>query len=316
MDELWVIFALVLGAALLGIQAGYWLIFRARKSQQAINRRLVLSAQGSSPTAVLETLRRERRFADFDNPLLKSLSDFWTQTGLRFNPNLLTFAIFALGLFFLVVFSIAFGLGLLPLVLAPLAAGGTLYLFLQIVRSRRIARFAEQLPDSIDVIVRGVKVGYPFSSALALVAREMPDPIGTEFGMTVDEVTFGLDVRMALENLYRRVGQEDLLFLIIAISIQTQTGGKLADILSRLANLIRQRATLRLRVKSISAEGRLSAIFLSLTPFILVALIHLLSPTYFSSVLHHPLIVPGVVFLLTLLLIGNVIMYRMVNFKF
>jgi tight adherence protein B len=316
LNELWVIVALIFGAAMLGIQAGYWLIFRARKSQQAINRRLMLSAQGSSPTDVLETLRRERGFADFDHPALKQLSDFWTQTGLRFDRNQLAFACFALGAVFFLIFAMALGFGLSALALAPLAAAATVFLFLQMVRRRRIARFSEQLPDAIDVIVRGVKVGYPFSSSLALVAKEMPDPVGTEFGMTVDETTFGLDVGTALENLYRRVGQEDLLFLIIAISIQSQTGGRLADILTRLGQLIRQRATLRLKVRSITAEGRLSAIFLTLMPFFLIGVISLLSPTYFSSVFNHPIIMPAAIIGLALLFVGNVIMYRMVNFKF
>ena len=186
MNELWIIYALVFGAALLGIQASYWLIFPTRKAQKAINRRLALSSQGSSPTAVLETLRRERGFADFDNALLKRLNDFWTQTGLRLDRNMLAFMSFALGALFFIIFGLGFGL--MALVLAPLAAAGTVFLFLNIVRNRRIARFAEQLPDAIEVIVRGVKVGYPFSSALTLVAREMPDPIGTEFGMTADEI--------------------------------------------------------------------------------------------------------------------------------
>ena len=312
---MWVIYALIFGAALLGVQ-GVMLLLRSRKTEKSVNRRLVLTAQGESPSAVLETLRRERGFADIDNALLKKLSDFWTQTGLRFDRNTLVLSCFGLGAFFFLVFSALIGFSFSALLLGTISAAGSLYLFLVSVRSRRIARFTEQLPDAIEVICRGVKVGYPFSSALSLVAREMPDPIGTEFGMTADETTFGLDVQTSLDNLYRRVGQEDLLFLIIAISIQHQTGGKLADILGRLAKLIRQRANLRLKVKALSAEGRLSAIFLSLMPFILVGIISLLSPSYFGSVLNHPVLVPAAVIGLTLLGIGNIVMYRMVNFKY
>jgi tight adherence protein B len=178
-------------------------------------------------------------------------------------------------------------------------------LFLHAARTRRMARFAEQLPDALDVIVRGVRAGHPFSAALGLVAREMPDPIGTEFGMTSDEIVFGLDVRTAIENLHRRTGQQDLLFFVIAINIQTQTGGSLAEILLRLSRMIRSRAKLRLKIRALTAEGRLSAIFLSL-----------ISPGYFAEVRHHPVIVPALVFGLTLLLIANVILYRMVNVKF
>jgi tight adherence protein B len=179
-----------------------------------------------------------------------------------------------------------------------------------------MARFADLLPDSIDVIVRAVRVGYPLPLALALVAREMPNPVGSEFKAASDEIAFGLDVRTAIENLYRRVGQEDLLFLIVAINVQYQTGGNLAEILSRLARLIRQRAKLRLKIGALSAEGRVSALVLSLMPFILFAGISVISPGYFAEVRGHPLVAPALIYAAISLLVGNVIMYRMVNFKF
>jgi tight adherence protein B len=227
---------------------------------------------------------------------------------------LLTFVALTVGLFLILGFAIGFGV--VALILAVPAALGCLIFFLRFARNRRIARFAEQLPDSIDVIVRGVRSGYPFSTALGLVAREMPDPIGTEFGMTSDEITFGSDVKKAIDNLYRRVGQEDLLFLMVSINVQSQTGGNLAEILSRLSRLIRNRGKIRLKIRALTAEGRLSAIFLTLMPFILFGLITVINPPYFAEVADHPLIVPALVVGLLMLLIGNVIMYRMVNFKF
>src|SRR5206468_2481990 len=176
--------------------------------------------------------------------------------------NLLILWTFVLsGLLFLVL-SLAFGFGLLTFVLAVVAGVLVVFLFLRRKRSKRIARFSGQLPDALDVIVRGVRVGHPFSTAMGLVAKEMPDPIGTEFGMASDEITFGLDVRRAVGNLYRRVGQEDLLFLVVAINIQNQTGGNLAEVLSRLSRLIRNRIKVRAKIKSLTAEGRMSAIVL------------------------------------------------------
>ncbi len=316
MNELWVVYALVFGAAMLGIQAGYWFFVRGRKTQQVINRRLALSAQGVSATAVLETLRSERKFSNNQNPILRALSGFWTQTGLRFDANTFVLSCLALIVVYFIVFGSILGFGAFAGMLALLAAVGTLALYLNITRNRRIARFSAQFPDAVDVIVRGVKVGYPFSSAISLVAKEMQDPIGTEFGMTADEISFGLDVKTALENLYRRVGQEDLLFLVIAMTIQLQTGGKLADLLSRLARTVRLRATLRLKVRSLTAEGRLSAVFLSLTPFVLIGIIRLLSPDYFSGIVDSPIMVPATVLGLGMLFLGNFTMYRMINFKY
>src|SRR6185437_2311102 len=121
-------------------------------------------------------------------------------------------------------FGVFFGYGFIALCFSIIFAIIVMVLFLSIVRRKRIARFSEQLPDSIDVIVRGVKSGYPFTIALGLVAKEMSDPIGTEFGMTSDEINFGSDMGTALDNLFRRVGHEDLLYLTMALKIQTETG--------------------------------------------------------------------------------------------
>jgi tight adherence protein B len=318
LNQLWIIYGLIFGTALLGIQAGYVLLVRERKTQQSVNRRLKLSAQGESQTVVLDALRNERGFADFDNEFLGRLSDFWTQTGLRFDRNLLLGATGGVAILYFIILSIPLGFAMSPLIaiFAVVAAIGTVVLFLIIVRGRRIARFREQLPDTLDVIVRGVRVGLPFSSALNLVANEMPDPVGTEFGMTADEIAFGLDVPTALQHLHRRVGQEDLLYFVIAITIQAQTGGGLGELLARLSRLIRQRTILRLKVKALTAEGRLSGYVLSAMPFLLFGVISFLSPDYFTSVRYHPLIPPAAALALVSLLIGNVTIYRMVNFKY
>jgi tight adherence protein B len=314
--ELWVIFALVFIAALLGVQGLYFFLSTRRREQKSVNRRLLLTKQLSNPTAVLEALRRERGFADVENPALRRASDFLTQTGLKLDYRVLALAVAILSVIFFLFLALALGVGLSTLTIAVFLATLVVFLYLNMVRARRIARFTGQLPDAIEVIVRGVRVGYPVTAALALVAREMPDPIGTEFGMTSDEISFGSDVKTAIDNLYRRVGQEDLLFLSVSISVQTQTGGNLSEILSRLATLIRSRARLRLKVRALSSEGRLSALVLTLVPFFLIGAILLIAPNYFAVARHHWIFVPAIVLGGTMLLIGNVIMYRMVHFKF
>jgi len=316
LDELWIIYALVFVASLLGVYGLYFYLSTRRREQKSVNRRLMLTRQLSNPTAVLEALHRERGFADFDNPVLGRVSDFLTQTGLKLDYKVLALTTIGLGLVFFLLFILLLRSGLLALLIAAPAAGLAVFLFLSTARARRIARFAEQLPDAIEVIVRGVRVGYPVTAALALVAREMPDPIGTEFGMTSDEVAFGSDIKVAIENLYRRVGQDDLMFLVISINVQSQTGGNLAEILSRLAGLIRNRARLRLKIKALTSEGRLSALFLTFVPFVLIGLILLIRPGYFAIARDHWTFVPAVIFGATSLLVGNFIMYRMVNFKF
>jgi tight adherence protein B len=316
LDQQWIIYVLVFGAVLLGVQATYWLAFHLRSTQSSINRRLALTQQIANPTAVLEALRQERGFADFDSPLARKLSDWLTQTGLQIDRNLLALASFALGGLLFIVLGLALEFSVASFVLALVLSVAIVFLWLRFKRSRRIARFADQLPDALDIIVRGVRVGHPFSVALGLVAKEMPDPIGTEFGIASDEIAFGLDVRRAVENLYRRVGQEDLLFVVVSVNVQIQTGGNLAEILSRLSRLIRHRSKVRAKIKSLTAEGRMSAIFLTLMPFILFGVINLVAPGYYGAVRGHPATILAVVLAFTSLAVGNVIMYRMVHFKF
>ena len=316
MNELWLIYALIFAAAVLAVEASYWLIFRVRGKQRTINRRLALSRQLADRGAVLDALRQERGFAEFRSPLAARLNDLLVQTGLRLGRDglLVWLAGLAAGLFLLS--AVVVGFGLLSGLIAVLAAPATMLAALASVRRKRIARFAEQLPDAIDVIVRGLRAGHPFAVALDLVARELPDPIGSEFGMAADEVAFGLDVTTATGNLYRRVGQEDLVFLVTTINVQSQTGGNLAEILSRLSQLMRSRSKLRLKIRALTAEGRMSAWFLSAMPFVLFGVINLISPHYFGDVRDHPLVGPALAYMALSLLIGNVMIYRMVNFKY
>jgi tight adherence protein B len=315
-NELWVITLFVFTAALLGIVATYWLLFEARSTHKSISRRLALSRKLASPTEVLDALRRERGIVDGQNRIFKGVHTLLTQTGLRLDRNLLVVAGFALGAILFALFGLLAGYNLVSLSAAIVAAPALMFGYFGAVRRRRIARFASQLPDAIDVIVRGIRVGYPVPVALDLVAREMPDPIGTEFGMTADEISFGQDIKTAMEHLYFRVGQEDLQFLILAVNVQTQTGGNLAEILQRLSRLIRSRAKVALKIRALSAEGRISAKFLSAMPFVLVGVISLVSPAFFAELRHSPAIEPALIYAAVSLLIGNIMMYRMVNFKF
>jgi len=316
MGELWTIPAFVFVATLLAVSALYQLVFRAGQTQKAISRRLTDSQGPSNALEALDALRRERGFVDVENPWLRGLNDLMMQTGLNLDRKLVLAAVIAFAVLLFLLLGLALGYGPIALVGAFALALSLTVLFFKFVRARRVAQFAQQLPDAIDLIVRGVRVGYPLPVALGLVAREMPAPIGAEFGLTSDEITFGQDVKTAVENLYRRVGQDDLLFLVVAINVQSQTGGSLAEILVRLSRLVRNRAKVHLKIRALTAEGRISAKFLSAMPFVLFAIVSVVSPAYFGEVRHHPVVVPALVYAAISLVIGNIMMYRMVNFKF
>jgi tight adherence protein B len=315
MDQIWIILALVFLSALLGIQSVYRLYSRRRQTSQSVNRRLALTNELRSSNAVFDVLKRERGLADFSHPVVTRLNDFFVQTGLRINRELLAVIFVIIFVVYSLIIGLGIGFGFGAVLLALILSAGSIFLFLRSKRNRRIDSFGRQLPDALDVIVRGVRVGHPFSTALNLVAKEMSDPIGTEFGMCSDEIAFGSDTKTAIENLYRRVGLEDLLFFIVAVNIQSQTGGNLSEVMSRLAALIRQRIKVRLRVQALSAEGRLSSIVLTLMPLLLFAAISFLSPSYFGSVRNHPAVLPALLIGLGLLVIGNWIMYKMVHFR-
>ena len=316
MNDLTIVVALIFAAATLTVYAIYWIVFVSRREQRLFNRRLELSKSLDNPSAVLETLREERSFSNFSNPALLKLSDWLSQTGIPIKPRSLGLSFLILYLVLSALLSIFLGFGLATIALALVATVAIMVFALSYLRSRRIFNFAEQLPDAIDIITRGVRAGLPFSSSVTLVAREMADPVATEFGMLADEIAFGLDLRSALDNLYRRVGQEDLLFLTVAVSIQSQTGGNLGEILSRLSKLMRSRSKMRLKINALSAEGRLSAIALTLLPFALFLIINVISPAYYSTVRGNALLEPAIYLGLSLLVVGNIIMYRMVHFKY
>jgi tight adherence protein B len=302
-------------AGLLAVEALYWLVFKSRGARKAINRRLALSQEVHNQPEVLDILRRERGFADFQSTTLTGLNDYIVQTGLRISRGSLALSTLAIGLAIAALGSFFIGPPWIAVLAGLIGAPLIVLLFLKITRDRRIERFGLQLPDAIDVFVRGLRVGHPLSKALEIVSREMSDPIGTECGITADEMTFGQDFTTAINNLYRRVGQEDLMFLVVAISVQSQTGGNLAEVLTRLSKLIRGRSLLTMKVKALSAEGRMSARFLTAMPFVLYGAVQFMSPDFYNEVWGQPIAVPAIGYGLISLLIANYTIYRMVNFK-
>jgi len=166
------------------------------------------------------------------------------------------------------------------------------------------------------MIVRSLRAGHPTTAAIALVAREMPDPLGTEFGIVSDEITFGLSLENAVRKLSQRVGFDGLQLLSVSLSIQAKTGGNLTEILSNLSSVLRERQKLRLKIRALSAEGRVSAWIISLFPLAMIGILMILAPSFYGDVWGSPLIAPVFTVFGLWALLGDFIMYRMVNFDF
>jgi tight adherence protein B len=180
----------------------------------------------------------------------------------------------------------AFALGLLfPLpflVRLALAAACALmpWLAVQRKRSQRLKQLERQLPDAADLIARALRAGHSFASALGMLAEELADPLGAEFRIVFDEINFGVSMNTALYNITERVPIDDLRYFVIAVLIQRESGGNLAEILGNIGFIIRERLKLFAKVRALSAEGRLSAWILALLPFVVIGVLSVLSPDF------------------------------------
>jgi len=202
-----------------------------------------------------------------------------------------------------------------PIIALPVTAFIVPLAWLKWRKNKSLNKFGKQLPEAIELITRSLKAGHPVPVALSMVAREMPDPIGTEFGMVVDEVTYGSDLVTALLALYERVGHPDLPLMVSSVSIQSTTGGNLREILDSLAKVIRDRLKMKAKIKAISSEGRLSALFLSAMPVILFLVLLVLMPDYYGGIWDEPMTWYMFGCLLFWLVVGNLLIMKMVNFK-
>ncbi len=183
-------------------------------------------------------------------------------------------------------------------------------------RTQRVNDLVRQLPDALEMMARGLKVGHPLNASLASVANEMNDPIATEFGIIVDQVSFGDDLTDAFNEFADRLNQEDVHYLSTAVAIQHGTGGDLARILNTLAKVIRDRSTMRRKIKAISAEGRLSAAILSVVPVIIFVGLNVMSPKYYGDIADEPLAGPLVFIVATLVILNAIILRKLVTFRF
>lgn len=316
-DPAYAVYAFAAVSAILFAEGIYLLFFSTASYRNRVNRRLSLLNDTVDRQAILVQLRRERGLTtdgDFRLPMV-SFNRLIVQSGLSIGLTRIAFVA-------AIAAAIAFGATLtaggtaVQALLATLGGGLVLpYLALRILRSRRQKRFGAQFPDAIDIIVRSLRAGHPVPIAVNMVAREMPDPIGSEFGVVSDEITYGADLETAMRNLYARIGQEDLPLFVTAVAIQASTGGNLGEILDNLSAVIRQRFKMRRKVKALAAEGRASALILSSLPVMLFGVIQLVSPDFYGSVWHYDVTKLSLGIAVGWMMVGNLIMYKMVNFK-
>ena len=316
-DPVYLIYALVAASAVLVVEAVYLLFFSSTSYRSKINRRLRVMNNAPDRETILIQLRRERGLTgggDYRLPLV-AFNRLLLQSGLTIGINrLLIFVAFGMVMTFAAITFVHDNVG--EALLVTIACGlGMPLLILRMLRSARQKAFGAQFPDALDMIVRSLRAGHPVPIAIAMVSREMKDPIGSEFGIVSDEITYGADLETAMRNLYFRVGQDDLPLFVTAVAIQGSTGGNLGEILENLSGVIRQRFKMRRKIRALAAEGRASALILSSLPIAIFLIIQFIAPEFYKSVWHQDLTKLGLIAAGVWMSIGNLIMWRMVNFR-
>ncbi|WP_027259866.1 type II secretion system F family protein [Leisingera aquimarina] len=311
---------LIYGAIFFGVLAlveGLYL-FTFGKSislNSKVNRRLEMMEKGGNREQVLEQLRKElgQHAKSQTIPLYSLLSERAQKAAIAFSPKQLILIMAALAAVAFAGLSIGTSAPLPVRILGSVIIGvGAVFFWVNKKAAKRMAMIEEQLPDAVELMVRSLRVGHPFTSAVQIVANEVDDPLATEFGIISDECAYGRDVGESLKEMAERLDMQDMRFLAVAVTIQQQSGGNLAEVLAGLAKVIRARFRLFRRVKAITAEAQWSGKFLSGFPLFCLIGILVKDPNYYDGVLDHPWFIPAC-FAVGVMLTANLIVMRVLT---
>src|SRR5690606_25888315 len=287
-----IIYGLIFIAVLLLVEGIYLVVFgKSISLNSKVNRRLDLLEKGGQREKVLEQLRKEasQHLKAKGIPLYSILATKAQKANIAFSPRALMGVMARLSVVAFLGLKIGTAASTPVQIAVAIVMGvGAVYFWINRKAKKRMDLVEEQLPDAVELMVRSLRVGHPFSSAIQIVAKEVADPLGSEFGMIADESAYGREVSESLKDLAERMDMQDLRFLAVAVTIQQQSGGNLAEILDGLAKVVRARFRLFRRVKAITAEAKWSGNFLSAFPLVALVAIQVVKPDYFDKVKESP----------------------------
>lgn len=321
MDYLYYLFVVLAFLAVVLFFEGMYLAWNAYKGPEAkrIEKRLQAMSAGVSHQNSLvkqrllaETPAVERLLLQI--PRIHQLDRIILQSGLNFSVA---------GFIGLILLAAAGGVVVTSLIGLPvfvvLVVGVVCALapvfYLLGAKHKRIIMIEQQLPDALDLMARAMTAGHAFPSALQMVGSEMPEPIAAEFRIVFDEINYGIPAQEALINLTARVPSTDLSYFVIAILIQRETGGNLAELLGNISELIRARLKLLGTIRVLSAEGRLSAWILTLLPFALAFVLNIVNPKFLSVLWTDPMGVKMIGIALFMMMVGIFAMWRIIKIR-
>ncbi|HMO08205.1 MAG TPA: type II secretion system F family protein [Paracoccaceae bacterium] len=314
-----IIYILIFVAVVVLVEGLYLTVFgKSISLNSKVSRRLDLLAKNGNREQVLEQLRKEmsQHLTARGIPLYSILASKAQKANIAFTPQQLVLIMAGLSVFAFLGLSIGTGADLAVRALIAVGMGvGGVYVWVNRKAKKRMSVLEEQLPDAVELMVRSLRVGHPFSSAIGIVAKEVGDPLGTEFGLIADESAYGRDVAESLKDFAERMDNQDLRFLAVAVSIQQTSGGNLAEILDGLAKVIRARFKLFRRVKAITAEAKWSGMFLSAFPIVALIFINVIQPDYYDEVKETAAFIPAALIVGAFLVANVIFMKIMVNIK-
>ncbi len=313
------IYIVIFLAVLALVQGAYLVIFGKSISMNGkVNRRLELLEKGGGREQVLEQLRKEmtQHMKSQSIPLYSILANKAQKANIAFSPPQILVVMGVVSVVAFLGLTVATEVSLAVRAFLAVAMGvGGVFVWISAKANKRMSMIEEQLPEAVELMVRSLRVGHPFSSAISIVAKEVADPLGTEMGVISDEAAYGRDMGECLKAMAERLDMQDMRFLAVAVTIQQTSGGNLAEILDGLAKVIRARFRLFRRVKAITAEAKWSGKLLSGFPILALIGINVIQPNYFDEVMETPVFIPACLVVAGFLVANLIVMRALVNIK-
>ncbi len=314
-----IIYGLIFVGVLVLVEGLYLVAFgKSISLNSRVNRRLEMLEKGQRREEVLDKLRKEmqQHMSAKTIPLYSLLAEKAQKAAIAFTPQQLILVMAGLSVMIFLGLTIGTSAEVPVRIAMSIAMGvGAVFTWISMKAGKRMALIEEQLPDAVELMVRSLRVGHPFSNAVSIVSKEIQDPLASEFGVIADEAAYGRDVGEALKDMAERLDMQDMRFLAVAVTIQQQSGGNLAEILAGLAKVIRARFRLFRRVKAITAEAKWSGKFLSGFPLMALAVINISKPNYYDEVKETPYFIPACFFVGIFLGVNLIVMRVLTNIK-
>ena len=313
------IYIIIFVSVLALVQGAYLVMFGKSISMNGkVNRRLELLEKGGGREQVLEQLRKEmtQHMKSQSIPLYSILANKAQRANIAFSPPQLMILMGVVSFVAFLGLTVATEVALLVRIAVAITMGiGGVFVWISNKAAKRMSMMEEQLPEAVELMVRSLRVGHPFSSAISIVAKEVADPLGTEMGVISDETAYGRDMGETLKAMAERLDMQDMRFLAVAVTIQQQSGGNLAEILDGLAKVIRARFRLFRRVNAITAEAKWSGKLLSGFPILALIGINVVHPGYYDDVMETSVFIPACLVVGAFLVANLLVMRALVNIK-